>query len=626
MKKILLTIIAIMEVIMLTSCVNKTTEEITDDNYTITTQDATTKEDESSSTTSVNTKLFSNVEIPDEINQYETTIFSLKEVTDGYIKSSYNPYKTESIFIDAVFTDSLNNEYYRPAYWTQDYNIKLNTLSHQDSYVFSDELKGTDSAIRKGIEHFNVSFKPLSSGSYNYNFKVFVNNVLKEELNGTFNVSASSNEYKGKIVVNDTNKRYFMYDNTKETYVAVGMNNAWYSSNSRKSYDYDEWFKRMSANGCNFSRIWMASWSFGLHIGSAAKVDDFTGRLAQAARLERVLGVAEDYGIYIFLTLNNHGQFSTNVNPEWTDNTYSSILDKPYQFWTDDNAKKLYKDELRYIVARFGTYDSILAYELFNEVDWTQSSAIYDQKIKLWHDEMAKYIRSIDCYDRLITTSYKGTLGSAMSLDSIDIANVHTYDFTNQSPFSGCRNLINTNYRNYNKIMLLAEWGVNASSGYETYTIDKDGITLYQALWSSILSGASGTAMNWWWDQYIHKYDLYKLYKGVGEFAKHMNLNGEIVYLDKANATIDSDLSFIGIKADDRVYGYIYDISYSRNNPSVRSFTTSFSMNYKNGEYDVTIMNPRTGEIIKIEKIQVTNNTISFEIGTFNTDIALIIE
>ncbi len=617
MKKILLLLVLFLGIFMTMGCENKTTEDVT----TITTQTPTT-------TTTIEKNLyFSGVSFNTSPKQNETVIISLEEKESGTIKKTFNPYKQSSIMIDAYFTDSEGTTYFRPAYWTQDYKIYLlNTVSTSDYYTFSDELKGTDTASKQGLEHFNVSFKPLSSGTYTYRFEVYIGGVLRETLDGSFDVEETREEFKGKIVVNDTNKRYFMYENTKETYVPVGMNCAWYSSKSRKSFDYDEWFKRMKENNSNFSRIWMASWSFGLHIGAGAKVDDFTNRLNQAARLERVLALAEEEGIYIFLTMNNHGQFSENVNPEWSSNTYNTLVSKPYQFWTNIDCKTAYKDEIRYIVARYGTYDSLMAYELFNEVDWTQSSSVYDQKIKEWHDEMAKYLRSIDTYSRMITTSYKYVLGSALSLDSIDISNIHTYDFSRSNPISGIKNLIDQNYRNYKKIVLISEWGVNADSGGGTYEIDPEGITLYQSLYGALLQGAAGTPMTWWWDSYIHRYNLYHLYKGVGEFANRMDLSGDITYLDSSNVSnISNSLSFIGLKADSRMYGYLYDSNYSRTNSGINSFNTTFSISYPNGDYEVTLMNPRTGDVINSFDVSVRSGTLSFETGTFNTDIVIII-
>ena len=146
-------------------------------------------------------------------------------------------------------------------------------------------------------------------------------------------------------------------------------------------------------------------------------------------------------------------------------------------------------------------------------------------------------------------------------------------------------------------------------------------------MWSSILEGASGTVMTWWWDQYIHRYKLYGLYKGVGEFAKRMDLNGSLTYLDSSSVSVDSDeLSFIGIKADNRMYGYLYDSNYSRTNKTIRTFVPNLTLPFTNGTYELTLLNPRTGDVILTKDIEVTNNTLLVELTEFNTDIAIIIK
>ena len=48
----------------------------------------------------------------------------------------------------------------------------------------------------------------------------------------------------------------------------------------------------------------------------------------------------------------------------------------------------------------------MVAWELFNEVHWTDAFRKgREADVAHWHSEMAKYIRSIDVYGHLITTS-----------------------------------------------------------------------------------------------------------------------------------------------------------------------------------------------------------------------------
>ena len=60
----------------------------------------------------------------------------------------------------------------------------------------------------------------------------------------------------------------------------------------------------------------------------------------------------------------------------------------------------------RYIIARWGWSPSILAWELFNEVHWTDSFRHgHEADVARWHSSMATAIRQIDVYGHLVTTS-----------------------------------------------------------------------------------------------------------------------------------------------------------------------------------------------------------------------------
>ena len=79
----------------------------------------------------------------------------------------------------------------------------------------------------------------------------------------------------------------------------------------------------------------------------------------------------------------------------------------------------------------------MLAWELFNEVQFVGSdsanpgnSAQVRDDIVAWHAEMAAYLRSIDPYDHLITTSsdIDSSLKDIWADPNIDLVQVHDYD------------------------------------------------------------------------------------------------------------------------------------------------------------------------------------------------------
>lgn len=76
-------------------------------------------------------------------------------------------------------------------------------------------------------------------------------------------------------------------------------------------------------------------------------------------------------------------------------------------FATDPTAKEYQKRWLRYAVARWGHSPAIMAWELFNEVEWVD--AVQTDRdwptVICWHAEMAAFLRELDPYHHLVTTS-----------------------------------------------------------------------------------------------------------------------------------------------------------------------------------------------------------------------------
>jgi aryl-phospho-beta-D-glucosidase BglC (GH1 family) len=133
-------------------------------------------------------------------------------------------------------------------------------------------------------------------------------------------------------------------------YFPIGMNIAWATSLNNTLADYQRWFDKLSQNGGNFARVWMSSWDLGIEWEDTG-LGDYTNRLKQAWLLDQVFQMADQRGIFIMLTLLNHGSFSRTVDPEWSGNPYNARLGgpllKPQDFVTDPQAIDFFKRRLR---------------------------------------------------------------------------------------------------------------------------------------------------------------------------------------------------------------------------------------------------------------------------------------
>ena len=559
---------------------------------------------------------------------HEKVEICLEERNAGFIKENYNPFDYNVIHVYGVFTSPTGKQIKASAFWYRDYVISLDTFISTGS-VKEGEPNGLEMTKLKGDPEYRIRFRPDEAGEWNYKIYLCLGSDTYEELNGKIEIASSSEEYKGQIQVDKTNNRVFKYEDGT-TFMPIGENIGWWTNNSRKIYDFYVWFLNSHNNNMNIARIWMATWGFCLHWGKS--IYDLSDRLAYAGRLDRTIEYAEQFDMYVMLTLINHGQFSSEVNAEWASNPYNvkngGILDKPEKFFTDSEAKKVYKNELMYIVARYGYSDHIMCWELFNEVDWTDNASINAVNIKNWHKEMATFIRQNDPYNHMISTSYKTEQGLAFTLEEIDYVCPHNYGYAGKNICEALPSVQDKLYNQYKKPVLYAEIGIDWENGQNNYRLDPKGVSLKQASWAGMMGGGAGGAMNWWWDSYVHPYDLYYQFKGAGTYAKLLDLSGaDYTQLRTLNGVTKSDgVGLLGYRFNNRIYGYVYDKAWKYNNETGALSDISVSIPFTDGSYTLTLYNTNTGYQLLTKDITVSGGSVRIDFPAFTNDIAFIIE
>lgn len=458
--------------------------------------------------------------------QYELVEFKL--YPSSLIEEVKNPFNYDEVNIECTFTPENGKGMTLKAFWTKEAVITLDEStfleeegSHGIAYYAEGEPFGKEVLEFIDNGHFRIRYLPLCSGKIRYQLKVYLNGELTQLEEDEFNVEKNDINYRGVISVEPQHKRNFVFQNG-ETFIPIGQNVCWFTSRVRKTFDYDVWFSKMQENLMNICRIWLSPWSFALHW---QKMDEYD--LANAARLDRVLTMAKDKGIYVMLTLLNHGQFSAKVNPMWDKNPWNiangGILAYPMEFFTNEKAKHLYKNQLQYIVARYGYLDNLLAWELWNEVSWVDDYLNSDAGYK-WHEEMSAYLKNIDPYHHLVSTSFHNETNEAYNIPTIDFANPHTYGYTEKNINDTLPINLETFYQMYKKPIFHSEIGIDWRSGVETAKQDPLGITLHQQCWAGMLGGGAGSAMNWWWDSHVHPHNLYYRFKGAAKYAQYLDM------------------------------------------------------------------------------------------------------
>lgn len=439
--------------------------------------------------------------IGQSIGQYEKFETAVELSTDYN-----NPYDYDEISIHAEFISpsGVSTEVY--GFYMDGYEV--------------DTITGSLSPLESG---FAVRFCPNELGDWNYTTYKTDSIGTTAIASSTFQCVASTNPHnKGFIRKNSSN--YLNYDDG-EQYIMVGENMAWQISNTVTNYK--AWLSHLSNSGGNWIRLWHAHWGLGLEWKNGTSgyngLRDY--KQTNSAYLDWLYEYCADNGVYVMLALHHHGQVSNNVNPNWNNSPYNTAnggpCDNTWDFFTNEEAKNHTKNRLRYIVARWGYSKNIMAWELFNEVDWTDNFQTHKSDVASWKFEMAEYLKSIDPNNHLVTTSYAhdNEDDEVWGNDIIDISQTHYYNNIpnlERTISGGIKQYIN----DFNKPTLTGEFGLGAS--VDLSNIDPNGIQLHNSLWSSILSGAAGTAMTWWWQSYIHPENLYYHFTGIKNYSNYV--------------------------------------------------------------------------------------------------------
>lgn len=269
----------------------------------------------------------------------------------------------------------------------------------------------------------------------------------------------------------------------------------------------------MAKAGVNWTRIWACAWD-GKNPwwpDKEAKADASQLWDPALQKWQAIVDSADRNGVPFQMVMFHHGAFSSTVNPNWPDHPWNAknggFLKSAADFFTDPEAKRRAKMWLRYAVARFAHSPNVLAWELFNEVEWVD--ARYANRwpdIETWHAEMADYIRSIDPYHHLITTSSatdRPDLWRAM-----DYVQPHTYPSNLSAAILGAERIAG-------KPTFFGEFGPGGGNASNRHVLREGAL-------AGVFANDGGAGQYWYWDV-VHKENLYD---EVAKLRKAIDLSG----------------------------------------------------------------------------------------------------
>jgi hypothetical protein len=360
---------------------------------------------------------------------------------------------------------------------------------------------------------FHIRFCPTTAGRWTIEVRAKDREGRSAASPVTIDVQPS--DERGFVRRSSSNSRYLQFDNGA-SYFPVGLNLAW-SHGEAEPDNYKPWFEALSKNSGNFARLWMCH-------GPVSLENPKTGLnrydLRAARYWDELLELAEKHGIYVMLTFMNHRELLDKDmwGPAgWPTTPYNAAnagpATRPVNFFTDPVARKMFKNRLRYIVARYSAFTNVMCWELFNEQELTRIPVTVE-----WNAEMAHYLRYLDPYGHLISSS-AGLPDDVWKLDDMSITQMHLYGTGDVVDLTAPIVSSVKHHERFNKPHLIAEFGISYKGPDTEFDPHNTATTLHNSLWAAAMSGAAGTAMNWWWDNYIAPRDLWHEYRGIGKFA-----------------------------------------------------------------------------------------------------------
>ena len=493
--------------------------------------------------------------VTDVTYQPNAGVFGLFEVS-FYLNTYDNPYDPEVIDVFAEFIGPDNTTYKVIGFYYEGYRFE--------------KQEGTEIAIPEPECRWKIRFTPDAVGEWH--FTLHAKDAKGETVmpqNGGDYVFQCTPENSAKGFITKANKQYLkrtVVTNGQKhhtSFFPVGPNVAWYSCTDIKTfqqpygiYYYEHYIDSLAGN-CNYMRIWINRYQYlslygpehtALNGERFVMFFDSTLNQKDAAELDYIINYAAANDIAIMFSIFNAKDFfhtagvseKKNSNPkamlsDWNNNPFHTVLglESPFLFFSDPEAVRITKNLLRYIVARWGYATNIMNWELWNEIaNISQNVTIEEQfqnDIVDWHSEMASYLRSIDPFHHLISTSpgsvkVQAIIGTKL-FDNLDFSQKHNYqNFQNAKPkerfFWALLKLTQKYKELYPDLPFFAgEFGFSLSNSKHRYeNSDPKFVELHCSLWSSLFSGSMGPASFWYWEA-LESLGMFHRFRPVNTFC-----------------------------------------------------------------------------------------------------------
>jgi len=461
------------------------------------------------------------VEGPQKVREYGRADFTI--VLQG---TWNNPYLQEEVTLDMVLTAPSGKTLTLPCYYVE-------------------EESG-------GQSHWAARFTPQEKGRYSYVFRYGEKGrPVSESPQGTFEAGKPA----GHGILHPLDNWTLAYDDGTP-FRGVAENVCWESRDNDDSkffselheqadrYNYDVMLPQFAEAGGNFCRLWMCSWNFPIdrhrnfNNSRYTESDEYFNPSA-VARLDHTVELGEKLGVHFMLCMGA-GDARTD-----------------HDFFVSDKAKARHRNYLRYIVARWGYSPAIGMWEFFNEIDNIQfrdnANPIPAADIVAWHTEMAAYLKSIDPFGHIVTTSISHRdLEGLNDVKDMDINQKHIYRATSAIPGTIAQYEVA-----HGKPYVIGEFSYewDWSRNFDDFGEDMD-LDFKRGLWYGLFSSTPITPMSWWWE-YFENRGMVPYFRNVRYVNDRMLKFGKGKFEPVKVEAHGADA--FAVRCGKRVYVYVYN-------------------------------------------------------------------
>jgi len=576
--------------------------------------------------------------------------FGRFELTFRLSETFANPFDPECVDLLGHFTSPSGQKTVVPAFFFQDYQRHL--------------VEGVELLTPKGLPCWKLRFTPAEAGAHTYS--VTLNGKPLSAL-ADQGFDCIPSQLAGFVRRSKADPRYFEHS-TGQFFYPIGMNLRSPSDN-RKPYDiefplpegkgtyiYDDYYRRLAESGMNWARIWQCPWWCGLEWTRRWPGFQGLGRynMEGAWRFDYLLDRASERGIYIQVCLTNHGQIviDKNIDRQWDDNPLNAELGEggpltdAADFYTNDQARKLFRQRLRYVVARWGYSPHLMAWALFSEMEFTKAywndAGAHRQlqgnttcpPMSQWVGEMAGYLKRIDPFGHLVTTHFSHPWRGADVWERPELDFVQSNAYSGFSVWGGLRDaaLFSPIHRGidhyyddlmarFDRPVLIAEYGGHWMRNPAS-RLDAE---LHAGIWCSITSHLAGCTGYWWW-LHVHFTDRYSHYAAAARFLAGEDRRGhDLKRLYPFAHSSGGQILARALKSDRLAYVWVFhpDVVRSLEGiPPVEGGRVDLR-DMADGQYTVEFWDTYAGKVVGRQDLAAQGHILRIALPTFRNDIAL---